>query len=567
MRPILAALVLLAASLDVARDRQTVAPPRDPASAPAPASAGTGIIRGRVVAADTAVPVRRALITISGGGLGRGPAASRTIYTDAQGRYELRNLPPGAYVVTARPSQYQGQYLSAVIPRTPAGDPQRVTVTANQVVEGYDFVLRRAGVIAGRLVDENGDPVSGVYVLANRVGDPPQSSSGPSQMSDEQGRYRIFGLTEGEYRVKARPTSSGDWMQPGEGQSLGFLETYYPGTQSREEAGRLRVRIGQETAAGDLQLTRIRAMRVSGIVYDSQGAPAGGGNRTMLGFSSRDGGGLGTGLDPQGRFSIREPQAPGTYLVTARRTDETSESTVEYGSVMITLVDKDVDDVVVSMKPTVNLEGSVVFEPATPSTLRIGSLSIGAQSKDRLGNQLSVRAAPVGSDLTFILRRIAGEWLLRPSGLGVSGWFLKSVVLANKDITDLPTEFKAEDSGRLQIVFTNRASELSGTVTDAEGAPVRSCRIVLFGEDKATWFGSSLRTRIGWPNRDGRFSLQGLRPGRYYLIALPPERQIDDQSVDAAILGALVREATALVLGDDEQRVVDLKLASKEGGL
>jgi hypothetical protein len=70
-----------------------------------------------------------------------------------------------------------------------------------------------------------------------------------------------------------------------------------------------------------------------------------------------------------------------------------------------------------------------------------------------------------------------------------------------------------------------------------------------------------------FPGRDGRFSIKGLRAGRYYLIALPHERGITEQDLDAAILGALVREATALVLGDDEQRVVDLKLASKEGGL
>jgi hypothetical protein len=566
MRPILAALVLLAASLDVARDRQAVAPPRDPGSTPAPPSSGTGIIRGRVVAADTSVPVRRALVTITGAGLGRGAAASRTVYTDAQGRYELRNLPPGVYLVTARPSQYQGQYLSAVLPRTPSGDPPRVTVTADRPVEGYDFVLRRAGVIAGRLVDENGDPVSGVYIQASRFEDPPNRGTGYAQMSDELGRYRIFGLTDGDYRVMARPSSSGDSIQPGEGQSLGFLETYYPGTHAREEAGRLRVRIGQETAAGDLPLTRTRAMRVSGIVYDAQGAPAGGANRAMVTLA-RAGGGTGIGLDPQGRFFFREPQAPGTYRLIARRADESGETTVEYGSVAITLIDKDIDDAVVTMKPTVSVAGSVVFEPAPPSTLGTDFLSIGAQPKDRsIPTQMFIRSAPVGADRTFTVRRIGGEWLLRPSGRALSGWFLKAIMLGNDDITDVPTEFKSEDSGRLQVVLTNRASELSGTVTNDKGEAV-SGRVVLFGEDKASWFGASIRSRMIFPGRDGRFSIKGLRAGRYYLIALPHERGITEQDLDAAILGALVREATALVLGDDEQRVVDLKLASKEGGL
>jgi len=36
---------------------------------------------------------------------------ARTIYTDAAGRYEVRNLVPGSYFVSVSPSSYQGQYL------------------------------------------------------------------------------------------------------------------------------------------------------------------------------------------------------------------------------------------------------------------------------------------------------------------------------------------------------------------------------------------------------------------------------------------------------------------------
>jgi hypothetical protein len=219
------------------------------------------------------------------------------------------------------------------------------------------------------------------------------------------------------------------------------------------------------------------------------------------------------------------------------------------------------------MKPTVNVAGRLDFEPAAPAALPADALSIGVQPKDRSVNtQLFIRAAPVASDLTFTMRRMAGEWLLRPSGRALSGWALKAVMLGDTDITDVPTEFKAEDSGRLRVLLTDRASELAGSVTNDKGQPA-ACRVVLFGEDKATWFSASIRFRLGFAGRDGRFSVKGLRPGRYYLIALPPERPIDDQSVDAAMLGSLIREATVVVLGDDEQRVVDLKLASKEGGL
>jgi Carboxypeptidase regulatory-like domain len=111
VRLILAALVLLISA-------QSQGPPRDPSSATVAKPAGTGVIRGRVVAADTGVPIRRALVTISGGAPGRG--TFQTIYTDAQGRSEVRDLAPGSSIVSARPNRYQAQYLPSVTPPSSA---------------------------------------------------------------------------------------------------------------------------------------------------------------------------------------------------------------------------------------------------------------------------------------------------------------------------------------------------------------------------------------------------------------------------------------------------------------
>ena len=39
------------------------------------------------------------------------------------------------------------------------------------------------------------------------------------------------------------------------------------------------------------------------------------------------------------------------------------------------------------------------------------------------------------------------------------------------------------------------------------------------------------------------------------------------QLIDAAALEPLLREATAIVVGEDEQRVIDLKVAASSGGM
>ena len=59
------------------------------------AKTGTGRMRGRVVAGDTGAAVRRAQVRISGPDIG-----TKTALTDAQGRYEFRDLPAGRFNVS-----------------------------------------------------------------------------------------------------------------------------------------------------------------------------------------------------------------------------------------------------------------------------------------------------------------------------------------------------------------------------------------------------------------------------------------------------------------------------------
>jgi carboxypeptidase family protein len=551
MRTMLAALLVLVAA-------QVQGPRRD-AGTPVARPAGTGIIRGRVVAADTRAPIRRAIVTIYG------TTTSEAVYTDARGRYEMRNLAPGSYLVRAEPNLYQGQFLPAFIPPPPNGNgPPRLAVADGQIVEAGDLLLPRAGVIAGRVVDENGDPVGNIRVGALGA-DPRGNDSYQSQNSDEFGRYRLFHLTPGDYVIVVRPSDGGDFLPMGRGQSFGFVETYYPGTYARADARRVRVRGGQETMAGDVQLTRARMMTVRGIVLDSHGTPAV--SRTLVALNRRDGGSGSAFIDAQGHFLFRS-QPPGAYQVIARMQDESGENTLEYASAALTLADRDLDDVVVAMKPTVNVAGRVVFDTSTAPAMAADTLTMGAQPKDRSMpyDAVSIHPAVVAADLTFTLRRLAGELVVRPNGRVPDNWVLKAVLLNNRDITDVPTEFRAEDSGRLQVVLTTRASELTGNVTDEKGEPPANCTVVLFGEDKAGWFQSSTRFRVSNPGRDGRFSLKGLRAGRYYLIAVPVDRALNSQSVDAAAIERLFKDATPLVLGEDEQRVVDLKLTTPGGG-
>jgi Carboxypeptidase regulatory-like domain len=80
---------LFAVVVTVLSVHETVAqtPPRDTSQQ----RGGSAVIRGRVLAADTGLPLQRAVITCGSSSLG----VSRTVWTDAQGRYEISGLPAG----------------------------------------------------------------------------------------------------------------------------------------------------------------------------------------------------------------------------------------------------------------------------------------------------------------------------------------------------------------------------------------------------------------------------------------------------------------------------------------
>src|SRR5205823_3423803 len=64
------------------------------------AQQGSGVISGKVVAADTGRPLKHARVVVSG------TAGSHAVSTDEQGRYRIASLGVGSYNVTAAKSGY-----------------------------------------------------------------------------------------------------------------------------------------------------------------------------------------------------------------------------------------------------------------------------------------------------------------------------------------------------------------------------------------------------------------------------------------------------------------------------
>ena len=184
---------------------------------------GTAVIKGRITAADTGRPLRRSRITVTAPELGQ---RGRDVSTDAEGRYEIRDLPAGRYSLTV----IRSGYLRLRYGQTrPLEQGKQLDVANGQTVQDVDFALPKMSVIAGRVTDELGDPIEGASVFAMRMqywqGRRRVIPSSQTARTDDVGEYRITGLMPGPYWVMASTRETWAVTEDGKTEQMGYAPT------------------------------------------------------------------------------------------------------------------------------------------------------------------------------------------------------------------------------------------------------------------------------------------------------------------------------------------------------
>ncbi len=137
-------------------------PSRDTSAQQEAQPAPKGRISGRVLAADNGRAVKRARVFINAAELTGG---GRGVMTDDMGAFDFADLPGGRYSMTVSKSGFIPLSYGQRRPLQ-AGTP--LQLIEGQELKGIEFRLPRGGVVAGRLFDEDGDPMPGVVVRAMR---------------------------------------------------------------------------------------------------------------------------------------------------------------------------------------------------------------------------------------------------------------------------------------------------------------------------------------------------------------------------------------------------------------
>ncbi len=568
--PLIAFLAAAAAAAPQGPGSDSQAAQQPPRDTSAQLTTPTGRITGRVVAADTGRPIKRARVLVSSdlpGGLPGGRAA----LTDENGVFDIPELPAGRYTVSVSKTGFLSLSYGQRRPLQ-AGTPLRLG--EGQQLKDVDFQLPRGSVVSGRIFDEDGEPIPGVPVSVMRYqylqGDRRLVAARVAQ-TDDKGQYRVWGLIPGEYYVSATARTFnfagfdpfGGRGGPGGGRrggagdvetALAYAPTYYPGVDSVTQAKAIVVGLSQEVADVSFGLLLVRTSRVSGRVSNPDGSPSPSGIVQLLPEASTVRGQIGTpyggrvGWD--GEFTFGNVP-PGRYVLQARGDDT---GVTQFASVPLTVGGGDLTDLTVILQPGATITGTVAF-PAGSQPPDVTHIRMAAPSLDQgIGGPGQSR---VEKDGTFSIDGVApGPHLIRPQNQ-IVGWVLKSVTVGGRDITDTPVDLRSgQKLTNVVVTFTDRISQLSGTVTNAQGTPMTEFTVLAFPTDTSLWRPQARHIMTARPDQTGKYTIRGLPPGSYYVAVVDPTEQ--GEWFEPAYLEQQRPAASHVTLGEGYTQTLDL---------
>jgi hypothetical protein len=224
---------------------------------------------------------------------------------------------------------------------------------------------------------------------------------------------------------------------------------------------------------------------------------------------------------------------------------------------------QDISGLTLQLQLGMSVSGRIVFE-GTAATLDVTRIRV-SMMQPMVPGAVALGVAAVQPDATgaFTIHGISpGNYRLTATiptlRAETQVWQLKSATINGRDTLDGLIELRAAADDAL-ITFTDRTTEVSGSVQDAAGQPAPEYHVVLFSADKSHWTPLSRRIRSVRPGADGKYQVPNLPPGDYLVAAV---NDIEPgEWFDHAVLDQLSRTAVALTIGDGEKKVQDLRLA------
>jgi protocatechuate 3,4-dioxygenase beta subunit len=389
---------------------------------PPPLNAGTSSIHGRVIDALSGKPIEGAEVRlfdtnveqvseVIGGRTvtTRGFTRTGRTLTGGDGSYTFDSIRAGAYRLLVTHRMY---LLSCMAPAAVRGQCDVITVDTDQRVADANILLTPGGIIRGRVLDKDGQPLEGGLVKAE-VDQPLQGANTATTGAD--GRFEITSVPPGEMLIRVDP--------PG-GRPAWHRTMYYPGVHSRDEAQPVTTEIGG-TVEIELRLRDIPIATIRTTLFGPEGfrvqkmTLVNPDTRMLINMKVSDEGAASvTDLD-EGRYAIAVTAAAGADTLAA------------YQLIIVGAGDYDVP---MRLEPTATVAGRIVVDRG--GVPPIDGVTVEAHwVNDNLKLDLTgpekVAVAPDGS---FTMRGLYGRRQFQVFGLA-DEWHVTSVRAGRADVT------------------------------------------------------------------------------------------------------------------------------------
>jgi hypothetical protein len=433
---------------------------------------------------------------------------------------------------------------------------------ANAVVK-----LAPLGVIQGRVLNEDGEPVPGatvetipIYVYNGRR----QLYEDAYKETDDLGEYRLWDLTPGLVYLKVTDrygtaTTPNNVQVAGSGQS--FSPIYYPAAATQMEALPVRIHPG-ETIRADFVVEHHKAYQIRGVVGNAANIASYGKPWVRL-LRGDDWLGARAFLDlATGAFLVSDV-LPGSYTLQAFGNGSTP---LVFGETAVTVEERDISGVVIPMTTGVDVHGKVEFPPrpkdpnpdpdpdADSDSENFASVQAQLNHPERLPPDVDVDTeAEVDEAGNFVLKNLLpGNYSIDVAG----GSFVVSIQSGQTDVLSDGLTVGDTPPPELKIVLGAAGGSLECTV---EGLEANSAAVVA----AVRQHNSTNLIKIQATAAGNTVQFAPLAPGDYIIYAWPESRKVEYQS--PAALAALSQYSVPIAIKEGSNAMVSVKLAPGEG--
>jgi len=426
-------------------------------------SAQKASLEGVVLNSVTNQPLRKAVITLN-----TSNKPPRAAISGSDGRFEFLNIEPGDFSLNASAAGFGQIWI------TPGNEKVVIKLVPH-------------GVVTGRLVDEEGDPVRGASVIAMGIRYTPlgrEVSGWLNDRTDDRGEFRIVDVPPGKYYLRADPPQTGP-------SSDRYVPAYYPSVPDVVGGTPILLAPGQELSGLNFSFRKAAFVKIRGtLIAPEGGAKLEAGQMTARAHGMLSGGGSTPASD--GKFELAV--APGVvYLYGKWELGNKRASTL----FPITVGTADIEGIELRPLPPINVAGRVRIAGggAIPPAIWVH-----LRGSDN-------RVFPLDSN-TFFREVTPDRYRLTVDRM--EPFYLRSIRLGMIDMTESVIDLLGgtPPDGEILIELGSDFGEVEGSLSEGVGM------VTLIPEGHLKHHFKSVRTDAA-----GRFRVVGLAPGRYRAIA------------------------------------------------